>query len=146
MIHSNFIDCSTRLTYSIWVKVQRQQLTKEGYILSNNQSHGIQFKTLNPKGFAIIFSLAASKAWEAQFGDEIEKTKWNHFTFTLDNEKFLCVFTNGKDWFAKHPSSLNRSHHLEMLHLDWALRGQMEIQLLFILMISLSGRPFWMTI
>ena len=85
------------MTYSIWVKVLKKQVAKEGFIMHNYQSNGIQFKTLAGKGFATEFVMTSSRVWSAKFGDEIEKTNWNHFTFTIDDDqKSLCVFINGE--------------------------------------------------
>ena len=41
-------------------------------------------------------SISATKRWNmAQFGKNVKQTKWNQFTFTIDDSSFACVYING---------------------------------------------------
>ena len=62
----------------------------------------------------------------------------------LTTNSFFASSSMEKDQLAQNPSQLSYSHGSAMLHLDWVLHGHLEMRLLFILMISLSGSRFWM--
>lgn len=82
-----------------------------GYIFRNKDpSPGIAFKTLEDNMFQINISLVSTKIWSTNFDLKTsEKTRWNHFAFTLDNSKCLCVFINGvKDHCTESFTTVSR--------------------------------------
>ena len=57
---------------------------------------GVYFVGLAGGGFKATFAVSKYKKWELlKFGLKVDKTKWNHFTFIVDDNSKLCVFING---------------------------------------------------
>ena len=70
---------------------------------------GIRIDSLSGDGFYTTITVSKYKMWvHSTLGQHVNKTKWNHFTFTVDDNKMSCVFINGrKDQCDTSPTSVN---------------------------------------
>ena len=52
--------------------------------------------TVRGSHFDVFISIGGSKLWRIlQFGRDIDRTKWNQFTFTVDDDVGACLYING---------------------------------------------------
>ena len=113
---STFSACTTTLTYSFWLKLMKSEIGIQSNIFrswSANSRPGIRFESLSTAGFYSTIIVSKYKMWEhSTLGQQVNKTKWNHFTFTVDDNKMSCVFINGRrDQCDTSPSSVNFGMH-----------------------------------
>ena len=79
------------------MKFQKAQVGKKAHILSRKSQGivGLTF-TANRDSYDFRGAISEFKAWHIlDFGRGIVRTKWNQFTFTIDDNAFACAYING---------------------------------------------------
>ena len=109
---STFSTCSATVTYSFWFKLMESQTDQSVKVLRNyghRRRAGFSFISNANGGFYSKIAISKYKRWEiVDFGHQVNKTRWNHFTFTVDDSRMFCVFINGeKDQCDKSAASVN---------------------------------------
>ena len=91
----------------MWAKIQKAQGDNPVYILKNTDGHqGMVFASLKDTGFYFRIALNTTKLWyNYYFGGDVDRTRWNQFTFTVDDSVGVCAFVNGKKRLCRTTSS-----------------------------------------
>ena len=89
---------TTKLTYSFWIKYQKKQIGRRANIIrrySPSSRAGISLLSTSA-GYDFTCSLSGNKRWEIlDFGNTVNQTRWNQFTFTVDDSLRVCAYING---------------------------------------------------
>ena len=99
-VFSTFSTCTGTVTYSFWLKLMKTQIATSSTILKTyreTKRPGLHFISDANSGFSTKVAISKYKRWEiSNHGLHVNKARWNHFTVTVDDNKMLCVFINGK--------------------------------------------------
>ena len=81
----------------MWIKYTKfQAIRSANIILSYAYGSRIKFKSRNTGEFEFAISISPSKRWILHpFGSSVVRTRWNQFTFTVDDNIGVCAFING---------------------------------------------------
>ena len=92
------VECTNGSTYSIWVKLRKEQAScsiLQGY--NAWMSTGIQLTSKQGKGYNFEVFGATGTAWGlSQFGKKVSALKWNHIVVTFHPNVGICAYINGK--------------------------------------------------
>lgn len=97
MYYSTFENCKKTASYSIWLKYQKKQVGKRANLIrtASYEYPSLSFMS-TADGYSFQCSLSLTKRWKVMnFGKSVEQTKWNQFTFTVDDNSGACAFING---------------------------------------------------
>ena len=116
---SNFGVCGSKVTYSMWAKIQKAMVGNVACILKNTDGHqGMLFFFDQYFGFYFNIALNTTKRWyTSYFGGDVDRTKWNQFTFTVDDSVGVCAFVNGRKRLCRTTSqstSLTANENVEL--------------------------------
>ena len=79
------------------MKFQKGQVGKGTNIIRTKHGNrpGLKFIS-NKDGYHIIGAISTKKRWEIlSFGKWVDQTKWNQFTFAIDDNSIACAYING---------------------------------------------------
>ena len=101
------------MTYSIWLRFGKSQVGQFTNIIIKYPSSqtGIYFVYSKGNGYHFSCSISASKSWSiTDFGTTVNQSKWNQFTFTIDDSKMACAYINGvKEMCQTAPTSVSHT-------------------------------------
>ena len=99
------------MAYSIWLRSGKAQVGQHTNIFQRYEASqtGLSFEYSHGNGYRFRGSISATKQWDIiDFGKTVNQSKWNQFTFTIDDSKMACAYINGvKEMCQTTPTSVS---------------------------------------